>query len=99
MSVFMVTAKIKPENAAECDEAAKTMFAEIEKANPQGVRYTSCKSPDGVTYVAILELADGTDNPLPGIAAFREFQENLKKWLSGPPAAENMTVVGSFRSY
>lgn len=99
MNVFMVTAKIKPENSADCDEAARAMFAEIEKEGPKGVRYTSCKSPDGVTFVAMLELADGAENPLPAIAAFREFQENLKKWLSGPPVAENMTVVGSYRSY
>ena len=99
MSVFMVQAKIKAENVADCDAAAKAMFAEIDKAQPQGVRYTSCKMSDGETYVALLELAEGTENPLPAIAAFREFQENLRKWLSGPPVTDNMTVIGSYRSF
>jgi hypothetical protein len=78
MSVLMVRSKVKAESAAEVEAAVTKMFSAIEEARPQGVRYTSCRLPDGVTYVALLELEDGVDNPLPNLPAFREFQENLK---------------------
>jgi hypothetical protein len=65
MSVRMVRAKIKADKAAELEKAAKEMFTAIEAAQPQGVRYASCKLPDGVTYVAW----PGRGAPPPGPAA------------------------------
>ena len=99
MSMLMVRAKVKPESVAELEAAAKTMFAALDEAKPRGVRYTSSRLPDGVTYVALLELEDGKDNPLPQIAAFREFQAKLQQWLAEPPSAEQLTVVGSYASF
>ena len=96
--MMMVRARVKAENADEVEAAAKTMFSALEDAQPQGVRYTSSRLPDGETFVALLEL-EGTDNPLPSIPAFVEFQEKLKGWLVEPPIAEQLTVVGSYRSF
>ena len=62
MSVRMVRAKIKADKAAELEKAAKEMFTAIEAAQPQGVRYASCKLPDGVTYVILLGLDDDENN-------------------------------------
>lgn len=39
MTVRMVRAKIKPGKTAELETSAKEMFAAIEAAQPQGVRY------------------------------------------------------------
>ncbi len=64
MSVRMVRAKIKADKAAELEKAAKEMFTAIKAAQPQGVRYASCKLPDGVTYVTLLGLDDDENNPL-----------------------------------
>jgi hypothetical protein len=63
MSVRMVRAKIKAGKAAELEKAAREMFAAIDAAAPQGVRYASCKLPDGETFVILLELDDDADNP------------------------------------
>jgi hypothetical protein len=98
MGLMMVRAKVKAENAAEVEAAAKTMFSALEDAQPQGVRYTSCRLPDGETFVALLEL-EGMENPLPSIPAFVEFQEKLKSWLVEPPVPEQLTIVGSYRSF
>ena len=56
MSVRMVRAKIKAGKTAELEKAAREMFAAIDAAAPQGVRYASCKLPDGETFVILLEL-------------------------------------------
>lgn len=97
MNVMMVRSRVKVENIADVEAAVRTMFSAIEESQPQGVRYSSCKLPDGVTFVAFLELDDGVDNPLPKLPAFREFQENLKNWLAEPPRPEQLTVIGSYK--
>jgi hypothetical protein len=99
MSVMMVRSRIKPDSAAQVEAAAREMFAAIAEAQPQGVRYASCRLPDGVTYVALLEVEDGTENPLPALPAFRKFQENLKDWLAVPAVPEQLTPVGSYRLF
>jgi quinol monooxygenase YgiN len=98
MSVRMVRAKIKPDKAAEMEKAARDMFAAIDAAQPQGVRYASSRLADGETYVILLAL-DDESNPLAAVPAFRDFQENLKNWLAGPPAVEELTPVGSYRLF
>ena len=75
------------------------MFAAIDAAAPQGVRYASCKLPDGETFVILLELDDDTDNPLLGVPAFREFQATLQNWIAEPPVVEQLTPVGSYRLF
>ena len=97
MNVVMVRSKVKAECVAELEAAARTMFSEIEAAGPQGVRYAACRLADGMTFVAVLELEDGVDNPLANLATFRHFQENLKNWLAEPPSLEQLTVIGSYR--
>ena len=99
MSILMVRSKIKAANVAEVEAAARRVFAALQQKQPTGIRYTSCRLSDGVTYVAVLELNDGIDNPLPTLPAFREFQENLKDWMAEPPAVEQMTVIGSYRFF
>ncbi len=47
MGVRMVRAKIKPGKTDELEKATQEMFAAIEAAQPHGVRYASCKLPDG----------------------------------------------------
>jgi hypothetical protein len=52
-----------------------------------------------VTFVAQLELENGAENPLPSVAAFREFQENLKQWVAEPPIPEQLTVIAPYLSF
>jgi quinol monooxygenase YgiN len=99
MSVRMVRAKIKTGKTAELEKATQEMFAAIEAAQPQGVRYASCKVPDGETYVILLGLDDDNDNPLLAIPAFNEVQDNVKNWIAEPPVVEQLTLVGSYRLF
>src|SRR5262245_12220292 len=99
MNALMIRSKVKPESVAEVEAAAQTMFAAIEEARPQGVRYASCRLSDGVTFVVLLALEDGVENPLAKVPAFREFQENLKTWVAEPPILEQLAVVGSYRLF
>jgi len=99
MNVLMIRGRIKDENAAAAAAAVTKMFAALAQARPRGVRYASCRLPDGVTYVAMLALEDPAANPLAEIPAYTEFQENLKGWLADPPSVEQLTVAGSYELF
>lgn len=98
MSLLMVQAKIKEDRVAEVEAAAKKMFEAIAAAQPKGVRYASTKQADGVSFVILLQL-DGPENPLTALPEFTEFQDNLKQWIDGPPAAGPLEIVGSYRLF
>ena len=62
---MLIRSTVKPECVAEVEAGVRKMFAAIEQAQPKGVRYSSSRLPDGVTFLAQLELQDGVENPLP----------------------------------
>jgi len=99
MTVLMVRSKIRAEAVDDVDAAVERLFAAIHHAQPDGIRYASGRLPDGVTYVAMLALDEGVDNPLPTLPEFQEFQQNLAKWTAEPPIGEPLTVVGSYRLF
>ncbi len=99
MNVLMVHSKVKAAHVNELEAAVKRVFVALQHEQPKGIRYTSCRLSDGVTYLAVLELDDGVDNPLPALPEFRTFQENLKHWCAEPPIPEQVTVIGSYRFF
>ena len=60
-----------------------------------GVASTGDVLGDGVTLIALLELAPDGGHPLAGFPAYAELVENLKGWYAEPPTVERMTVIGS----
>lgn len=99
MSLMMVTAKVKADKVVDLEAAAGAVFGALANEQPENVRYLSLKGSDGVTFVAILEIAEGSQNPLPEMPAFQVFQSKLRDWVDGPPANDQMTVVGSYRMF
>ncbi|THJ69088.1 hypothetical protein [Candidatus Frankia alpina] len=97
MTAMVLRSTVRSEYAPEVESAVKALFAALERHRPHGVHYASYRLADGVTYLVVLQVEDGIDNPLPAIAEFREFQENLKGWLAAPPIPEQATVLGDYR--
>ena len=98
MNVMTVRTKVNPGSAGDVEAAVGGFFAALDREQPASIRYTSCRLDDGVTYLTLLELDDDMDNPLPLLPEFAGFQNDIKKWAAEPPAAEQYTVVASYRS-
>jgi hypothetical protein len=96
MNVLMVRAKIKEENVADARAAVDQVIQALEQDKPAGVRYSSCLLSDGVTFVALLELAPDGGHPLRGFPAYMQMVEDLKEWYAEPPIVDRMTVTGSY---
>lgn len=99
MSLTMITAEIRPDAVDDVDASLAQLFAALHETAPDGVRYSSLRSQDGLTAVVFLELEDPAHNPLPGIPEFGAFQQVLQSALSGPPRTEPVEVKGSYRLF
>ena len=55
------------------------------RAGLEGIRYASIKLVDGATFLALPEVEDGVENPLPGLPEAQEFYDRLPGWYAEPP--------------
>lgn len=100
MSSVVVRYKTKPGRGDENQALVEAVFAELSASDAGGVRYATFRLDDGVTFVhvASVQTEDGT-NPLQGIDAFKAFTANIGERCDEPPAAQDATVVGSYRVF
>jgi hypothetical protein len=99
MSVQMAQAKIKAEGVADVQAATEKMFAAINAAQPEGIRYASLLLADGETFLAVVQLDEGVENPILGFPEFRELQELVEASRATPNSVQASTVVGSYRLF
>jgi hypothetical protein len=99
MNVHVASAKIKPEGFQDVQAGAKKLFAAIEAAQPEGIRYAWLLLPDDETFAALVQVDDGVENPIPDLPEYRELQDGLQSWLAGPPERRSATVVASYRLF
>ena len=99
MSVMMVRQNVKDGSIEEAEAAVRDLFATLDRVRPEGVRYASTRVADTSTFVILLELADGIEDPRPAIPEYVQFQEQLERWVDGPPVIERLDVVGSYNLF
>jgi hypothetical protein len=85
-----------PEAAEENERLVRAVYAELASKSPDGLHYATLRLDDGVTFVHIAVL-DRDENPLSAMAAFGEFQADLKSRVAEGPVPAEATVIGSYR--
>jgi len=85
-----------PETVAENTRLVSQVFAALDDAKPDGFRYGTLLLPEENTFLHLV-ITPGEENPLPGLAAFDEFQRDLNSRVVGPPRPAAATLVGNFR--
>ena len=63
------------------------------------MRYASTRVVDSSTFVILFELVEGIEDPRLAIPEYRQFLEQLKGWVDGPPVIEQLDVVGSYNLF
>lgn len=99
MSVTLLRQKVKDGSVEEAEAAVRDLFRTLDRVRPEGLRYASTRVVDSSTFVILLELADGTEDPRPAIPEYAQFQEQLKSWVDGPPVIERLDIVGSYNVF
>lgn len=97
MNIITIRTTVNEADAPDVEAAVGGFFAALQREQPEGIRYTSARLPDGLTYLTVLELDDGVENPLPKLPEFGQFQNDIKQWAAEPPVAEQYTVVAAYR--
>jgi len=92
MRQVMVGYKVKPDQVERNEELVRAVYDELHELSPNGFRYSTFKLDDGVSFV---HIARGT-SPLPGLGAFRRFQEDIEARCDEPPVVREVTTVGSY---
>ena len=97
MKRVMVRYKVKTGRAAENERYIESVFEQLQRDRPPGLRYATFKLADGVSFIHIAshEAADGSD-PLRDLPAFKAFTATIKDRCEDPPAVVELTEVGSY---
>jgi hypothetical protein len=99
MSVTLLRQKVKEGSIEQAEAAVRELFATLDRVQPEGIRYASTRVVDSATFVILVELADDSEDPRPGIPEFARFLERLGGWVEGPPVIETLDVVGSYNLF
>jgi hypothetical protein len=98
MEQVIVRYKVKPERVAENEELVRGVYAELDEKGPPTFHYATFKLADGVSFVHVStsDAADG-QSPLPQLAAFKRFQENIDERCDERPVVCSAVEIGSYR--
>ena len=96
MKRTLIRYKTKPELADKNAELIGAVFAELKVTAPQGVRYLSLRLDDN-TFVHLVENESDAGNVIPGLAAFKAFQNGIRERCVEPPLFGDVTIVGNYR--
>ncbi len=93
----MVRYRVKPDRAAENEALVREVYTALERERPAGLRYSTFKAADGVTFVHVahIETADGA-NPLAALDAFQRFVSAIRERCEEPPVTVELTPVGAY---
>ena len=97
MTLQIVRFTTHPEQVDAVESAITELFSAIGDAGPNGIRYLATRHPDRPQFELLLHLADGADNPLPGIPRAARFRQQMTDWALTAPAPESATVLGHYR--
>jgi hypothetical protein len=98
MRTVMVRYRVKPDRVAENEELVREVYAELDRTQPDGLRYATLRLDDGLSFAHLAETADGV-NPLPELGAFQRFLENIAERCDERPVVTDVQVVGSFKLF
>ena len=98
MKRVVVRYRVKPGEVERNEELVRAVYEELHRASPEGFRYATFRLDDGVSFVHIASHESPDEsNPLPGLAAFRRFTEDIAARCDEPPVVSVASEIGSFR--
>jgi hypothetical protein len=97
ISSVVVSYTVRPEAIDEHVRLIEAVFAELHAVRPANIEYKVMRLQDGVSFVHVstADTPDGS-NPLPEMAAFREFGKDSAARVATTPVPRAADIVGSY---
>jgi len=99
MKRIMVRYTVKPEHAALNAELVRSVYEELDRDQPAGLRYATFVLDDGLTFMHIAFHDQEASGSLTSLPAFQRFRERLGERCDAPPVSTGLDEVGSFRLF
>lgn len=97
MPTLFVRYETRDGGVDEVVSAVEAAFAAVNEQHPESIRWTYWHGPGKNEFGALLQLADGVENPLPMIGEAHDVQAAVAKWVDGDtPVPRPITVIGSY---
>ena len=96
MKQLMIRYTVRPDRAEENVRLISSVFESLDRSAPAGLRYSSYRLDDGVTFVHIVSMADPANNPLRALEAFHAFTAGIADRCEIPPVTTALHEVGHF---
>src|SRR4051812_7274066 len=93
----LIRYRTRPDTSDTNAALISAVFAELEAANPEGLRYLSLRLDDDTFFHIVETPADDGSSVLPKWGAFRAFQSGIRERCADPPQVRQATVVGNYR--
>jgi hypothetical protein len=84
VTIQTVPFSVNATHVKEFESAANEIKRALLEVEVSGIRYTICKANDGVTFLAILQVSEGMENPLSTHAEGDVFLKSLETWVASP---------------
>ena len=93
----VVSYQVRPEAVAEHVRLIEAVFAQLRAEQPDNIEYKVVRLDDGVSFVHVssADTPDGS-NPLPELAAFREFGRDSASRVGTAPVPVAADIIGSY---
>jgi hypothetical protein len=92
----MVRYRVRPDELARNLELLRAAYEELESVSPDGLREETYQLDDKVTFVTVVDMAEGPD-VLRRLEAFQRYRMTLDQRCDQPPVVTMLHVVGSYR--
>lgn len=100
ISSVVVTYTVKPEAVAEHVRLIEAVFEQLRAEQHDNIEYKVMRLDDGVSFVHVstADTSDGS-NPLPKLAAFREFGKDSADRVATTPVPAAADIIGSYHPH
>lgn len=98
MRTVMVRYKTSEAHASANEALVHAVFDELRARAPGGIRYSTYRLDDGVTFVHIASHDSPDANALVELPAFKAFQSKLKERCVELPVLTELSPVDSYTS-
>lgn len=94
---MVVSYAVRPEAVAEHVRLIEAVFDQLRTEKPGNIEYKVMRLDDGVSFVHVstADTPDGS-NPIPQLAAFRQFSQDVAARVATTPVPTTAAVVGSY---
>lgn len=96
MKTVIVRYKVKPSAVEQNEALIRAVFEQLERDQPEGLRYQVFKQADGVSFVHVSAFDTPDGNPLAKLQAFKHFAAGVQDRCEEGPTTSELQPIGRY---